>query len=275
MNKLFQFIERNLHLIFLVLFQAISFTLLFSFNPYQNAKFTKVLIQVTGTINGWNSKATEYFNLVSENQQLKNSFSDSLRNAHYLGKLVFLDDTLTVSGIKYGRAFDLFPAEVIYNTVHKSDNIFVINRGSKNGIKKSMGVMSPNGVAGIVIDVSDDFATVMSILHSEFKLIPQIDGQEFYSSIEWKRSKPEWIQLNGVNKQEKVKKGTLITTGRSSIVFPEGMPIGTIDKLYTKPNSQYFNILITPSTNFRKLRTVFVIKNRNMEILKEHVNNNQ
>lgn len=273
MNKLFQFIERNLHLIFLVLFQAVSFTLLFSFNPYQNAKFTKIFIQVTGTINGWNSKATEYINLASENQQLKESFSDSSRNSNHLGRLVFLDDTLSISNIKYGRAFDLYPAEVIYNTVYKSDNVFVINRGKKNGIKKSMGVVSPNGVAGIVTDVSDNFATVMSILHSEFKLIPQIDGQEFYSSIEWKRSKPEWIQLNGVNKQEKVKKGTLIITGRSSIVFPEGMPIGTIDKLYTKPNSQYFNILITPATNFRKLRTVFVIKNRNKEILEQHVNN--
>lgn len=273
MNKLFQFIDRNLHLIFLVLFQAISFTLLFSFNPYQNAKFTKILIQFTGTINGWNSKATEYFNLASENQQLKESFSDSSRNSYYFGKIVFLNDTLAISGIKYGRAFELYPAEVMYNTVYKTDNIFVINRGSKNGIKKSMGVMSPNGVAGIVMDVSDNFATVMSILHSEFKLIPQIEGQEFYSSIEWKRSKPEWIQLNGVNKQEKIKKGTLITTGRSSIVFPEGMPIGTIDKLYIRPNSQYFNILITPSTNFRKLRTVFVIKNKNMDILEQHLKN--
>lgn len=271
MNKLFEFIKKYAHSALFVLFQIFSFVLIVVFNPFQQAKFNSLFLGVTGTINGWSQSVYDYFNLANENEQLVANFSDSTTVFNNLNQIVFMTDTFEVNSTEYKSNFKLYPAKVVYNSVHKKNNIFVINRGSKDGIKKSMGVMSPSGVAGIVIHVTSNYSTVMSLLNSSFKLVPQINESEYYSSVEWNRTKPEYLIINGVNKQEVLEKGMQVTTGKSSIIFPEGLPIGTIKKLNKKPSSQYYNILVTPSTDFRRLGTVFVLEKKDIDELNIHL----
>lgn len=272
MNKLFEYIRRNGHIILFVLFQVLSFLLIVVFNPYQQAKFNGVFLEISGIVNGWNQAVNQYFQLANQNQQLIYNFGDSSTTFSHLNKVAFFDDTITINDPKFSSQFEIFPATVIYNTVHKKNNVFIINRGSNHGIKKSLGVLSPNGVAGIVIGVTPNYSTVMSVLNSEFKLIPQIEENEYYSSIEWNRTKPEYLEINGVNKQEKLEKETLVTTGKSSAIFPQGIPIGTIKKLNKNTTSQYYNILVKPATDFRRLGIVFVLENKHKDEIELHLN---
>ena len=57
-------------------------------------------------------------------------------------------------------------AKVINNSIFKRNNYLTINKGKKHGVEDGMGVISTNGVIGIVHSTSENYALIISILKS-------------------------------------------------------------------------------------------------------------
>ncbi len=75
------------------------------------------------------------------------------------------------------------------------------------------------------------------------------------------------MKIKNINKLEEIKVGDLVTTGKSSLLFPSGIPIGNVSSLKKKNNSQYFDTDVKLSTNFRALEYVYVVINHHKEEL--------
>jgi rod shape-determining protein MreC len=224
MQRLIAFIENNLHLLLFIPLQFFCLYLIFSLNPYQKAYFSNSASAVTARVNGTSKQVYNYFDLENQNLDLQENFTLQFENSsnqkiNYLGNEVVIKDSAT------DIMFSAIPAQVVYNTVHKADNIFVINKGKKHGVGKNMGVVSSSGVAGIVLASGPDFSTVMSVLSSQFKFTPQINDEEFYTSVNWTNDRPNLMSIEGINKLEKIKIGDEVTTGMSSLLFPPNIPI--------------------------------------------------
>jgi rod shape-determining protein MreC len=266
MQRLIAFIEHNLHILLLVFLQVVSAFLIFNLNPYQKATFTQFASSVTGRFHAISFNVTNYFDLKKQNialqEQIANQFKD-----RYPQSLNYLNDTIAIQDSINNQLFEAIPVHVIYNTSFKVNNVFIINKGKNHGIKKNMGVISPQGVAGIVLESNDNFSTVMSLLNSEMKIIPYINGQEYFTELIWNNSNPNHLTLKGINKLENIQLGDTVYTGNSSLLFPRGIPIGSITKIKENPKSQYAEMELKTVTNFRNLAYAFVIVNRDYESL--------
>jgi len=266
MQRLLAFLEQNIHLILFVVLQGLCVFLLFSLNPFQKATFSHTFANVSSSVNKTSSNVTNYLSLKQQNVELQEQSSAFLKNsASY--NYHYLRDTFSVNDTAHKTAFDVVPVQVIYNSVHLAENLFVINKGSNHGIEKNMGVVSATGVAGIVLKSNANYSTVMSLLNTNMKLIPRINGQEFFTELIWDNENPNTLRIEGINKLEDLEVGDEITTGTSSLLFPKGVPIGTISRLEDIEGSQYYTIYVNTSTPFRKLEYAFVVINTQVQEL--------
>ncbi|OYZ48751.1 MAG: rod shape-determining protein MreC, partial [Sphingobacteriales bacterium 24-40-4] len=151
-------------------------------------------------------------------------------------------------------------ARVINNSVHQKNNYLTINRGSKHGIKKGMGVIASSGVVGIILNVSENFSTVRSLLHTETKISASVDGN--IGSLVWGEGNYDsrFALLKDIQSHLTIKKGARVITSEFSL-FPPGTNIGSVSESDTRDGNSALNIKVKLDTDFAKLQYVYVIIN--------------
>lgn len=124
-----------------------------------------------------------------------------------------------------------------------------------------MGVLGPNGVVGIVLNVSPKFSTIQSLLHSETRISASIKNSNAFGSLVWGSGNfdSEYGILQDIPNHIKVKKGEKVVTSGYSL-FPAGVPIGTVSKTGLKGGDSFLNIEVKLATNFATLSYVYVVK---------------
>ena len=272
MQRLLAFIEHNVHLILFVVLQLVCGFLMFYLNPYQQAMFTHSAATITASTNQLTTNITSYLDLKNQNTKLQDQVADQFRNSP-LAAFHFLEDTLTISDSNRIALFDLVPVQVVYNTANKGDNVFVINKGSNHGIKRNMGVISSEGVAGVVLTTSARYSSVMSLLNLNLSLTPNINGIEYYIPIKWENKGANILHIKGINKLEEISVGDIVKTGSSTVLFPKGIDIGKVAKITTKPSSQYFDLELETATDFRKLNYAYVVINKDINSIEALIGN--
>lgn len=268
MQRLLAFIEQNIHLILFVVLQIVCGVLVFRLNPYQQAAFTHRASTATAAVNTLTANLINYMNLKEQNTLLQDQVANQfikLPNTAFL----YLSDTLTISDSASRPMFDLVPAQVVFQTANKAKNIFIINKGSDQGIKRNMGVLSSQGVAGIVLATNESYSTVMSLLNINLSLTPNINGVEYFLPINWENKRTNILRIKGVNKLENIGLGDVVKTGNSTVLFPPGISIGKVVNIETKSTSQYSDIEIESTTDFRKLHYAYVVVNKDYSKLQE------
>jgi len=157
-------------------------------------------------------------------------------------------------------SYHYIPARVINNSIANDRmNYITLNRGAKDGIRKNMAVVSGNGIVGRVENVSDNYATVISVLSEGRTYSAALtDGTEGFTS--WAKGSADFINLTKIPLQQKVKRGdSVFTTGHS--IFPENIMVGRVAKVDTIKTNNTKTLRVQLSTNFRKLQYVYVVEN--------------
>lgn len=200
--------------------------------------------------------------LLNENARLRAAIAEikSLDTAH-LGKLDLrqnLNDTTKV--IRFAQ-YSYISARVISNSVVSANNYITISGGSADGIRKNMAVLSSTGLVGRVVNVSEHFANVLTLLSTKQKVSAKLK-EGTYSFVGWEGERPDVLLMENVPQENKVKMGDSIFTTGYSEYLPANVLIGTVFKkeVLKKDNSQ--QLYIHPSTNFRNLQFVYVAENK-------------
>jgi rod shape-determining protein MreC len=259
MGSVLQFIKTYLHLILFVVLQILSFILIVNFHVYHKTLFFN-------TSNAFFASITEYSNAYKSYFQLKSSNSQLVKENLVLRKLlkenyyIQPNDTFFVSDTLFKQRYKYIAAQVVGNTTDNPNNYLTINRGKESGIQIGMGVFSPLGIVGIVEDVSDNFALVMSVLHSKAVVSPKIQELNLsQGKIKWEERNPDYVFLSGINRYEKVAKGQKVVTSPYSTNFPENLPIGTVVDV-KEVDGSFLRAKVKLSANFSQLREVYVVK---------------
>lgn len=261
MRNLWIFISKyNAFFLFLI-FEVTSLIIYVKNNSYQRAEFINSANGVTGSLY---AKVDEFYGYLS----LKD-VNDSLarENAHLrnLLKSSFYVDTITkhkVADTVYKQQYDYIVARVINNSVNRYNNYLTINKGSKQGIAKGMGVICNKGIVGKVVFVSDHFSLVQSLLHKDSQFSAMLADNKEIGDIEWSDDMdPHKGILKDVSNNARPKLGEWVVTSGYSL-FPEGVPIGKISSLHTKGGGYSLNMEVTLSVDFSKLEYVNVVVNK-------------
>ena len=259
MRNLWLFISKYNAFFLLIIFFTISLILLIKNNSFQRASVWNSSNQVVAQSYEKVNEISSYLrlgktndSLAAENARLRNQLATS-----------FTSDSIkqgTVRDTTLKQQYTYTVATVINNSVHQKNNYLTINRGSKHGISKGMGVASAKGIVGIVLNVNENFSTIRSLLHSETKVSANVNGS--IGSIVWGEGNydPRFAYLKDIQSHLNIKKGNRVVTSEFSM-FPQGTAIGYVAETRTSKGDNSLDIKIKLDTDFATLDYVYVINN--------------
>jgi rod shape-determining protein MreC len=242
---------------------------------YHNAAFGNFANQLTGRVNTQYSNIEHYFQLKKANDSLAKA-NEVLYNKL---KMDFeLPDSVTKSGIdsilvdsivKY-RKYTYLSATVVSNSVAAQNNYIVLSRGKSRGLRVGMGIVDPNNaVIGIVTDITDDFAVVMSLLHKDSHINGKLLKGGETGTLSWDGKEPNIVTLTGIPKSAVIAKGDTVISSGFSTSFPKGMMIGTVEAIYKEVSTSNFKIRLHTSANFYNIQYVYAIDNAQQEAINQ------
>ena len=227
---------------------------------YHQTKLEKLGLVVSGGISQSINDLKSYLSLKETNQKLL------LENNLLKQELIYLEKSgYSFKGVGIDpkiKDYYVQPAEVIKNSFSNARNILIISKGSSDGIKKDMSVISSEGIVGIVKQTSENFSSVISMLYQDLKINAKLNNSGAFGSLSWEGLNPEQMTLSDVSVINKIALGDTIVTGGMSAYFPKGIPIGTILE-FDKPNlGGYYTIKVKLLNNLTDLEYVYIIDNK-------------
>ena len=266
MQQIIAFLLKNKSFFLFLLLLSISLILTIQSHNYHRSKFIHAANNVTGGVYERANNISEYFNLKTYNERLLEE------NAKLRKELSNYTIKETVNFPKT-TPYELIPAKIIENSFSKKKNILVINRGSKQGVTPDMGVITMNGIVGIVDQVSNNYATVISILHLDSRINAKLKATNHMGSLFWNGENTNTVQLEDISKVAGTQINDTIVTGNYS-VFPEGIPIGKVNKAILNQSKNYYEIDIALFNDMSNIGYVYVVKNNAIKELKALEQNN-
>ncbi|HVD97572.1 MAG TPA: rod shape-determining protein MreC [Cytophagaceae bacterium] len=260
MESLFKFFYRYRALTLFLVLEIFCGWMVVHFNTYQGSAFFNSSNVFTGAVLQTTDNIKYYFKLKSinkdlaeENKELRRQLQESRqRNTLFEEKT---PDTARIYQYSY------ITAKVINNSTNKLSNYFTLDKGTEDGVRPGMGVLSTSGgVAGRVKACSGHYSTVLSILNEKWPLSAKIKRGNVDGIVEWKGGDPTEAELTHVGKHHKVFEGdTVVTSGYSSI-FPFGIIIGKIKSVVD--DGEKYNIKVSLATDYTAMSYIYVVTNK-------------
>ena len=268
MRNLLDFLARHNHWFLFVLLEVVSFVLLFKYNSYQGSVWFSSANAVAGKVYDASSAVDQYFSLVDVNRKLTE------RNVYLERELARLTDTATVAAkdstymqrMQAGvlRKYKSVPARVVSNSLDKLNNFITIDKGTADGVSKDMGVACGLGVVGIVYLAAEHYSVVIPVLNSKSNISCSIRGRGYFGYLHWYGDRPDEAYLDDVPRHARFRIGDIVVTSGYSSVFPPGMLVGKIMRVYNSANGMSYRLRVKLSTDFGNLRDVCVINDSEM-----------
>ncbi len=264
MRNVFLFIRRYSNFLLFLVLQIISLYFLFRYNRFHEAAFSEVADRITGNINSKYNYVDYYFNLRNTNDALakENLYLRTLLKQNYeapdsANRIAV--DSIIVDSVKRYQKYEYHEAKVIGSFVSTQTNYLTIHRGAAQGIKKDMGVIGPEGIVGRIVDLSSQYATVMSALSVRFKVKAKLKNGGENGTVEWDGASPSYIYLKDIPKSAKVKKGDSVLTSELSSIYPANIMVGTVAGITSEQGSNFFSLKLKTATNFYSIQYVYVV----------------
>jgi rod shape-determining protein MreC len=258
-NLIFFLYKYYVFFIFLA-FEIFAFMVLINFNNYQQASFLNFTAGASSSIYNTINSTTGYFNLKTLNDSLQ------IENARLRSQLLqsFYQNGYTTTKVNdtlFKQQYVYISAQVVNNSISRKNNFITIDKGAIHGVKRFDGVICPNGVVGIVWQVTPYYSLVQSVLNSKSSTGAKIKKTGDIGSITWDGNNALFAQLSKVNTYVPVAVGDEIVTTAQSASYPEEIPIGKIVTIDRNPEKNDYDITILIQTPFSRLKNVYVVRN--------------
>ncbi|MDA8596032.1 rod shape-determining protein MreC [Flavobacteriaceae bacterium] len=255
MHQIISLLQKYRFFLLFLLLESIGLILTLNYHSYQKTKYINASNAFNASINKRIFNFNNYFKLEKNNQIL---VEDNFRLMQELLNLKNQKDTIIQDTVH--RNFKLIQTEIILNQYKNLDNFLIINSGSKQGIQVDMGLINDKGVLGIVNNVSNNYASILSILNSNIKINARLKNSNYFGTISWDGKSYNRVQIEDIPRQATVEIGDTIVTGGRSIIFPDGIPIGKISSLESRDKT-YKSIEIELFNDMASLSNAYIIIN--------------
>jgi rod shape-determining protein MreC len=265
MQQIFSFIIKNSNKLLFLLLLGISLSLTIQAHSFHKSKIISSANFLSGTVYERINSVEEYLYLRVQNDELARE-NAMLRNV--LFKTADIDKKPNLDSLKGVFPEDIIASKIIRNSYNVHENFLTLNSGSKEGIKPDMGVINSLGIVGIIDNVSTNYATVISILNTKSQINAKIKHSDHFGTLNWDGKNTGFVQLIDVPRLASIRKGDTIVTGGQSVIFPENIGIGTIDKISIpngKNQNHYYYINVKLFNDMTNLGHVYIIKTENNE----------
>ena len=275
MRKLFEFIVAKRHWILFIFCEIVSFVLIYQNNAYQRNMMLSSANVITGSLLSISGNVFSYFDLQKVNQELleRNSLLEMevvrlrehansiVLDSTYFGNMILTDTVLPDSIYSGNYIYKYIPVGVVSNNTTYLRNYITINKGSKDGLRPDMGVVSPQGIVGIVATVHERFSVVISLLNVKFMVSCKVLNTNFSGPLSWKGGSVKYAYLEQLPTHATFQIGDTIVTSGNSAIFPPGVMVGVIESYDKEGDDNFYSLKVRLSTDLQSLNALLVIDN--------------
>src|SRR5690606_8362327 len=264
-------IIKNGLFLFYVLLSLLAFLFMFRQKVYHKSVLDKTSTQLNGYFDERISNATQFIYLKDDNRELQDENAELRKEIEKLkGEMSEANlPSGPITNLEFHQTYRFVPVEVINNSIMKTHNMLTINKGSRQGIEKGMGVISANGVIGYVYKTSENYARVMSTLNLNTKITAQIKRNRYFGTLIWDGKDPRYARLQEIPKYIEVEKGDTIETDGKSGVVPGGIMLETVLNSKIDEVTGELDILVKLKEDFGRIRYAQVVLNLEKQEIKE------
>lgn len=256
MLNFFQFLFRFRVFILFVILEGIGFWLMVNNNPYQGSVYFNSSNAVTASTLEYSNAVNGFFNLAEVNQKLLEE--NTRLKEQILNRLDTISPLDSVETSK--QIIELRPANIINNSLFFQNNYLTINKGSEDGVVRGMGVIGADGVVGQIHTVSENYASVYSLLHASMLISSVHLKSNSLCTTKWGGSDPKYSKIEYLPRHVKISIGDTITTSGYNSIFPERTLVGIVEQVSIEDNATFYDITIKNATDFYALSDVYLVK---------------
>lgn len=259
MKNLLRFLAQHYVFLLFIALEIAAFVLVVYGNEYPRSRMFASSVRISGSFHQMESNLTGYFRLREINEAL-NEENTALRN-----QVTALENRLEGQAedsttYRYAHLdYQYIPAKVINSTTNAARNYLTLNKGARDGVEKDMGVVNQDGVVGIVTTVSERYALVIPLIHPDLSISCQLGDSSQVGSLEWLGRDYRYANLLDIDRHITVREGDEVTTSQLSAIFPQGIPVGTIEKTDMHETDAYHKIQVRLAVDFKRLNYVKII----------------
>ena len=265
MPKERKFLPRIISAATFILLEVAALQLLWRNAELQRIWIARAAHGVMGTVWGSTQSISHYFSLkrtnedlVLENRQLRDEL-DGLRAYAHARRV----DSLAVARGRI-RGFDYIPAEVLKMSRNKQHNYMILDKGYEDGIREKSGIITRNGVVGIVDAVSAHYCYALSFQNSDISISGRFGENGATGLLVWDGVSSHGAILQEVPLQYKFALGDTVYTSGHSMMFPPDIPLGVAGEARVI-NGATNEVRVDLFQDFTAIRYVTVVHNTAFE----------
>lgn len=254
--------SKNSLFMFFLLLQIIALVLIFSRNSMQQSWIAAQTAAFNSWASGYIDEGASYLKLKQVNEQLVAQNKILMEQVYGKGAAknpAFRKVHDTLGG---GQIYTFVDGEIVFNSINRKDNYFTVNRGKRDGVYPKMGVMAPNGIAGIVINTTNQYSLAQSVLSmNKIRINASLKNSGYFGTMTWRGDNSRLMHLADIPKYVPLKVGDTVVTDGKSAIFPQGIMIGTVAGYEVDSKTGFWDIAVELSEKMGTLNKVFIVKN--------------
>ena len=261
MKEIIKLILKYHFTIIFILLEIVSFSLIIRHNEYQRAIFSESASTLFGNVSSTITSIKDYFRLKEMNESLakENILLKNRLEKYELSRDTIIHGTIIQDSIP---VYEYIGAKQVNATYNRTKNYITLNRGRKSGLQKEMAVCTPEGIVGLIQDLSDHFAVVIPLINVDARISAKIKKNNYYGSLQWDGNDYSYSYLNDIPYHVEVNAGDTIVTSGLSKIFPEGIVVGYVESV-DKETANFLKIKVKLAVDFKRINHVYVILNNN------------
>lgn len=262
MGFLLRLFSKNGLFVFFIFLQIVALTLIFTRNSMQQSWVAAQTAAFNSWVSGYIDEGASYLKLKQVNEQLvaqNKQLMEELYGKEKATVPVFRRVHDTIGG---GQIYTFVDGDIVYNSIIRKDNYFTINRGKRDGVTPKMGVIAPKGIAGIVVNTTDSYALVQSVLSvNKIKISAALKNSGYFGTLTWRGDNSRLMHLSDIPKYVPLKVGDTVVTDGKSAIFPQGIMIGRVAGYEVDSKTGFWDISVDLSEKMGQLSKIYVVKN--------------
>lgn len=260
MHSVLKFLSKYYSVFFFLLLEVAAIFFIYQNSYYQSSAITNFFNNIASNIYTKQGNIVHYFSLEAENERLA-SENALLRSQMETSFVKIINTETQHSDTTYHQQYSYIEATVISKTVGKRNNLFMLNKGSLQGVERDMCVFCPNGLVGVVVKTTEKFSLVMPVLHQDSKSNVRNSRTKVTGTLVWEGGNYKKGKLIDFPSSIPLVKGDTIVTSGFSADIPEGLTVGYVDEFRLDKSSGFYIVDINFSADYNNLEHVYIIKN--------------
>jgi rod shape-determining protein MreC len=268
MRNLWLLLLRNHTFLLFVVAEVAALGWVSSSHAYPRGHWIRLGLSISGTWGAWVTQFEEIGRLSDSNELLlaeNAALREKLLTYEWAHRRSSDPDSVKVKTYpisdtaQAAHRVQVRPASVLRATWNRSSNVFVLDRGSKDGILPESGVIADGCAMGRVVEVAEEFTLVLPLIHTELEWSARVKRRGPVARLVWDGKNPTLGQLLDVPRSTALAVGDTIWTTGLQDMFPAGIPMARILAFQLPDASEFYDVTVEFAADFKQLRYVEVI----------------